>query len=388
MKRILFYTAVILSTLTFLYILWQFNLILLLFVLSLFVAASIRPLVDRLTTRGLSKAAALLLVYIVAIGGFLLLLLLVGDPLLQELNLSMNRGVIEYEALYRRWEEGGGFRESMLPMLPAPFNLATADDTEIEQMLPVFISVTRGLAGVIGGILLVLAVSIYWSVDQDRFERLLLSLMPAQRRIYARDSWREIQSAVGDYLRSQIVQSVLAALFLGIGAALLGFPYPLLLAFGGALAAFVPLFGGILTTVWAFGLGTLEGFGLAWAVAAYALIVFLALELFVEPRLWRRERHDFLLTILVIVVMVQAFGFWGLVTAPPLAAAIDVLIRQGFRVSIARRDSTVQLEELEQRYERLKGKVGQSENGDVTPELQNLMTKLADLLAQAKAATS
>ena len=86
--------------------------------------------------------------------------------------------------------------------------------------------------------------------------------------------------------------------------------------------------------------------------------------------------------------MVQAFGFWGLITAPPLAAAIDVLIRQGYRASIARSSSTVQLEELEQRYQRLKEKAAQSENGEITPEVHNLLAKLKDLLVHAKAATS
>jgi hypothetical protein len=42
--------------------------------------------------------------------------------------------------------------------------------------------------------LLLTALSLYWSLDQQRFERLCLSLLPAETRVYARDSWRELEN--------------------------------------------------------------------------------------------------------------------------------------------------------------------------------------------------
>ncbi|MBX3057036.1 MAG: AI-2E family transporter [Anaerolineae bacterium] len=222
MKQLMKYTAVILTTLTVLLVLWQFKLALLLFVLSLFVAAAIRPFVDGLVARGLPKGAAQLLLYVVGIGGFVLVLLLVGEWWWQELNLAVNQAVVEYESLYRRWQLGAGWQQTAVNLLP-PF---TFTGTELQQVTPTVITITSSLTGTVAGLLVLLALSIYWSVDQSRFERLWLSLLPVKRRAYARDSWREVETAVAGYLRSQTVQKCVGGLLLAVARPLsvLNFP--------------------------------------------------------------------------------------------------------------------------------------------------------------------
>ncbi len=383
MQRMMKYTAVVLATLTVLAVLWQFKLVLLLFVLSLFVAAAIRPLVDGFVRRGISKGTAQILLYIMALGTFLVALLLGGQLLLQETNLAVNQVVFAYEGLHRSWQEEEGWQQTAVGLLPPP--LAAAQDADLQEMAPVIMNITRGVGGAIGGLLLVLVLSVYWSVDQHRFERLWLSLLRAKWRIYARDSWRGVEAIVGKYLRSQTVQSLLVFLFLSVGARVIGFDYPLLLACMGALMAFVPLFGGLFTAVFAVALGGLETAAVGIGTAVYALAIFIGLELIVEPRLWPRKRRSFLLTILVMLPLFELFGLWGLIVAPLLAAAIEALSGEAYRAVVDRRETAVQLDELESRYQQLAAKVNQdSQNGTVAPELNNLSQRLATLLADSR----
>ncbi len=285
MRKLMLYTAVVLATLATLVILWQFNLVLLLFVLSLFTAATIRPAVNWMTARGMARPMAQILLYVIGFGGLGLLLLLVGDRLLQEINGAINHLTIDYEVVHETWQQGAAWQQSAVGILPPPFTLATAQDAALGDMLPVVMTMTQGLASAVGGLFLLLALSIYWSVDQHRFERLWLSVLPAKWRAYARDSWRETEQAVGNYLRTQIVQSLLAALLLGVGSAVIGIDYPILLAIFGAMAAFIPFFGGVLAAIVAFLLGSLGEQSLGRLAAGYTLLVFVGLELLVEPRL-------------------------------------------------------------------------------------------------------
>mgnify|MGYP002623093857 CR=1 FL=1 len=383
MKRLMLYTAVVLATLLVLYILWQFRLVLLLFVLSLFVAAAIRPAVSRLTEWGLPKVGAQILLYAAGVGFVLLIFLLLGDRLLMELNILANRAVIEYESIVRRWSEGAAWQQTAVSYLTSlPF--ATAEAAELEEMLPTFVIVTQGVVTALGGLLLLLALSVYWSADQFRFERLWLSLLPPKRRAYARDGWRQMEQAVGSYLRSQAVQSILAAVFLGLGAVAARMDFPILLALLGALAALVPLFGGLVIAVIAFALGSLEGLSLGVGAAVYTLTIFLALEFFVEPRLWPRKRRSFLFIILLIIVLLEAFGLWGLLLAPPLAAALEVLISQAYQVYLKRERTAVQLDDIEARYQQMLIKANETEYGALSPELQNLTQRFALLLANSR----
>ena len=211
-----------------------------------------------------------------------------------------------------------------------------------------------------------------------------LSLLPPKRRAFARDGWREIEHAVGGYLRSQGVQGILAALLLGLGAWVGRMDFPILLALLGALASLVPLFGSLVIAVIAFGLGYLEGASLGLGAAIYTLIIFLVLEFFVEPRLWPRKRRSFLFTVLLIIPLLELFGLWGLLVAPPLAAALEVLIGQAYQVYMMREETAVKLEDLEARYQQLLLRANQKEYGDLTPELQSLTRRFAGLLANSR----
>lgn len=386
MKRLMGYTAVVLATLLVVQILWEFRLVVLLFTLSLFVAAALRPFVNQLTQWGLPRVAAQLLLYVVGIGALLLLLVLLADTLFMELNILANRIVIEYESVYRAWQEGSAWQQTAASWLDASVPFLRVEEADLEQMLPAVVLLTQNVATAVGGVLLLLVLSIYWSADQYRFERLWLSLLPPRRRATARDSWRDIEHAVGSYLRSQGVQSILAVTFLGIGAALANLDFALLLALVGGLMAFVPLFGGLLTSVVALALGSFQSVPLGIGAGIYTFVLFLVLEFFVEPRLWPKaqERRSFLLTILLVLPLLEAVGFWGLLVAPPLAAALEVIIGQVYRSYVRQRGTAVHLDELDDRFQAMLIKVNEADYEELTPELKSLSQRLAQLLATSR----
>lgn len=80
------------------------------------------------------------------------------------------------------------------------------------------------------------------------------------------------------------------------------------------------------------------------------MVVFVELELIVEPRLWPRKRRGFLLTILVILPMVEAFGVWGLIMSPPVSAALVAVGGQAYQAYVNQRQTAVQWQELQTRY--------------------------------------
>ena len=79
-----------------------------------------------------------------------------------------------------------------------------------------------------GQIAIILILSLYWSADQFRFERLGLSLLPEQHHTKAIHVWRSMEAGVGEYLRSELIQSVLTGLLLWLGFSALGIRYPVL----------------------------------------------------------------------------------------------------------------------------------------------------------------
>jgi predicted PurR-regulated permease PerM len=127
--------------------------------------------------------------------------------------------------------EGSSFQQVLVVRLPPPgmlFEAVTGDQGQF--VLPAILSFTQGIANVVSGVLVILFLSLSWSINQIHFERLLLSLLPSELRAQACGIWRIIELDLGACIRSEVIQSLLAGLLLGLGYWNLESPYPTLLA--------------------------------------------------------------------------------------------------------------------------------------------------------------
>jgi predicted PurR-regulated permease PerM len=225
-----------------------------------------------------------------------------------------------------RWLEGSAFQLELVTRLPPPSTFFMAlTGSEGQLVLPAIFGLTQGIGDVVSGIVLILLLSIYWSISQVRFERFWLSLLPAGQRKPARELWRTVESDSGAYLRSQLIQSLLAGLFFGIGYWLLGSPYPVLLALAGALACLIPVVGAALAVILPILVGLPTSVQLSLLTALYALAVVMALGIWVKPRLFNRGRDNAILTVILLIALAEAFGLAGIILAPPLSIVCQIL---------------------------------------------------------------
>jgi predicted PurR-regulated permease PerM len=177
----------------------------------------------------------------------------------------------------------------------------------------------------VSGVLVILFLSIYWSINQIHFERLWLSLLPSGQRKQARGIWRTVEPDIGTYIRGQVIQSLLAGLVLGLGYWLLGSPYPALLALASALACLVPMVGAVLVVIPVLLVGLLTSVPLSLSTALYALVVLIALGVWLKPRLFKRRWDNPILTVILLIAMADAFGILGIIVAPPLSVVCQIL---------------------------------------------------------------
>jgi predicted PurR-regulated permease PerM len=175
------------------------------------------------------------------------------------------------------------------------------------------------------GVFIIMFLSIYWSINQIHFERLWLSLLPSMQRKQARDIWRTAEHDIGAYIRGEGIQSLLAGLLLGLGYWLLGSPYPALLALAGALACLIPVVGVALVVFPVLLVGLLSSVPLSLFTALYALVILIALGVWVKPRIFNRQWDNPILTLLILIALADAFGLVGIIVAPPLSAAIQIV---------------------------------------------------------------
>ena len=314
------------TTLLALVVLWQFHIVVVYVLISLMLAAALRPLVNRLVGRRFVVRMAWILLYLVALASFGCLLFLTVAIASNEIQQLAHTVSVQDAWRLPIWLEGSSFQQALIARLPAPsklFEAVTGDQGQL--VLPAILGFTKGIGGVVTGALIILFMSIYWSINQIHFERLWLSLLPSGQRKQARGIWRTVEPDIGAYIRGEVILSLLAGLLLGLGCWLLGSPYAALLALVGALACLIPVVGVALAVIPVVLLGLLTSVQLSLITGLYALVVLIALGVWVKPWLFKRRWDNPILTVVLLIAMADAFGLIGIIVAPILSVVCQIL---------------------------------------------------------------
>ena len=389
MIKIVRYTIVILTTLLILLLVWQFSFAIVLFLLSLVLAAALRPLILSITGRNVPKRLALVFVYFLLIAAIISSFLLLGPPLLAELQIATDDFIANYDRAKVDWPlRGTLFQQTLAEQLPPSADLYEVLTTE--QGLPALTGVfglAQNFFSTLGSIAIVIVLSLYWSADQFRFERLALSLLPEAHHPKALHVWRSVETGVGAYLRSELIQSVLAGLLLWLGYSVLGIRYPILLALWGATVRLIPWFGALIAVLPAMiiGIGISSTIGIL--ATLYTVGILLALKFVIEPRFFPRYKYSSLLVVLFVVALAQAFGFTGVILAPPLAVAVQILFQHlyPFPESTVKAEISGEVSEIRKRLIELRKRLQKSRQRKslrVIDRLHHLAHRATDYLQE------
>jgi putative permease len=381
-KQLVVIGTAVMTTLLALVALWQFRIVVVYVLISLALAATVRPMSRSESRRSLKTRLLLILLYAVSIGFFSLLLLLLGRLLIGDLQQLAQKISVQSTWALPPWLAGSMFQQTLDRWLPTPDKLFDAFTSQRQLVFAALLGFTQGIGGVVSAFFVILFLSVYWSINQNHFERLWLSLLPAEQRTHARDVWRTLERDLGSYIRSEIVQSLLAVVLLGIGYWMLGSPYPALLAVVGGIAWLVPIVGAVLALILPLLLGLLTGAQLGLFTVLYTLLILVALQLWVEPRLFRRNWDNPILTLVILLAMADAFGLLGIIVAPPISVFCHILWNLLTSDRLAP-ENAVQASDLKERQARLRLVIQEME-GPPPPLVSSSMERLAGLIEKAE----
>jgi predicted PurR-regulated permease PerM len=382
-KQLMIIGVAVMSTLLALVILWDFRIVVVYVLLSLALAATVRPLVTDWQSRGFKLRVGLTLLYMIVVGILGWLIFLAGKYVAGDIQQISQTLSVQDTWHLPVWMGSSSLQESLTAWLPTPnsiFEVAVGEQNQF--VLPAVLSFTEGIGGLLSGFLLVLILSVYWSTNQSHFERLWLSLLPSEERKLARNVWRTIELEFGAYMRSEMAQSFLAALLLTTGYWVLGCPYPVLLGVLGGLAWLIPVVGAPLAMILPLFVGLSSSLQLGLFATLYTLIVLVSLQVWAEPRLFRRQWDNPILTLILILALGDVFGLIGVLVAPPLSAICRILWNSLVRDRLISK-SVVQVSDLKQRHAHLWNVI--EEMKEEPPLLViNSMQRLAALLEKAE----
>jgi len=152
--------------------------------------------------------------------------------------------------------------------------------------------------------------------------------LPAGQKEHLLEVGREVNASIGGYLRGQLIVSVIVALFSATALYFLDVDYALLNGLFAGLASVLPFIGVILATIpplfFAF-IKFQNGLILLKVLGAFSFIYFIEGYL-VKPLVFKESMNlNPLMTIVVVMALGELMGFWGIILAIPIAAALKIL---------------------------------------------------------------
>jgi len=330
-QRVVWATLVLASVILVFWLLYRFYQVIFILFIAIVIGTVIRPVVNWLYQRGLSKIAGAILVYL------LLLILLIGFlwllfPLIFEQSSTLAREIPDYYQSLRAWVINSPNQlfmrlgQLLPPVLPKlnPVQQTGEDAVASAGQVLGYIMMT---AQAIFVIIVVMVLTLYWTLDGPRMIKSFLLLIPQDQRESIGELILAMESKVGLYIAGQGVLCLVISIVALIAYMLIGLPNALVLALAAGVMEAVPMIGPLLGAIPAALVAlSIAPDKLVWVIVATIVIQQLENSLLV-PRIMRKAVGvNPFVTLLALFAFSSLFGLAGALMAIPIAAIIQLVL--------------------------------------------------------------
>lgn len=296
-------------------VLWQIRDVLLLFFVAYIIMSALDPVVDRIEHYKIPRALGVIII-IALFAGVVLTLLFVGiNPFLSELT-GLTRQV--------------GAVSDQFSKLPYASNLI--DPQVIEQQIGNIsqqaVSLSLSFFQNILSFLSVIIFAVYLSVSQKSEDRLVHLFFPKKEKQVTL-ALERVRHKLGDWLRGQLLLSLLIGISYFIVLSILNVKYALSLAILGGIFEIVPIIGPILSAIPGVIIGFTESPVRAGVIAlAYLLVQQLEGHVVIPLVMRQAVGLNPLLILLAISIGGKLLGLGGVFLAVPIAVVIQIVLEE------------------------------------------------------------
>ena len=283
----------------------------------------IKPMVDFIERKGLSRPLSVLLVFVAIILVVVLAIAFIIPGIQNQFNQLIEEFPKIWDSVISQIEDllyNEGFTE-----IYQQFQATDIMNRVTDQMSNIFtatIGSIGNVAGIITRVLLTIAtipfVLYYLLVDGERFKKSILEVVPTRARPVMIRFIQESSNQVGSYVRGELLVAISVAIMFYIGYLIIGLDYALILSILAGVLNLIPYLGSIMASVPALIIGAFIS-----PVQLVKVIIVIVIEQTLEGRVIspqilgnKLEIHP-LVILFILLVAGSLFGFMGLILAVP-----------------------------------------------------------------------
>lgn len=302
------------------------DVILILFV-AVIITSGVDGPVDWLQKHKIRRVFGVAIVYLAFFAFIALMIFLAVPPLAHEVKLLASNFPDYWDQLsanFSALSEKSGFSDSIQAVL-------NKFGTHLDGWTSNAFSATVGIFGGIINFLIIVVISIYFSIREKGIKKFFVAITPEGQKTYAASLIDRIQAKLGGWLRGQILLSFVIGLLVFIGLSVFKIKYALVLALLAGVLEIVPYIGPIISSV----IAVILAFIQSPILALFTLILFYVIQelekYVITPQIMgRMVGLDPVVIIIAALIGAELAGVFGIVISVPIAAGVSVFLRDIF----------------------------------------------------------
>ncbi|OMG00260.1 AI-2E family transporter [Paenibacillus sp. FSL R7-0337] len=307
------------------------------FLAAMIISYVLNPVVTMLSRRKMPRSVAVLLIYAVfltSLAVILINLIPMFMEQLEELNEHLPEMTLHAQGLMK------GMNSRLIPpgVEAGMNNWFYQLENRLAEGISHFLNNIASTIGLLFNAFIVPFLVFYILKDFEVFERMVVSCLPRSRRKSIVMLLKDIDEALGNYIRGQFLVCIIIGVLAYIGYAMIGMPYALLFACVVAVFNIIPYMGPFLGAAPAIVMASTLSWRLVLLVAVVNTLCQMLESNVISPQVVGRKLHLHpLLIIFALLVGGEIAGMIGLILAVPFFAAAKVVIQHIIGYYIRRR---------------------------------------------------
>jgi predicted PurR-regulated permease PerM len=298
------------------------------FLVAMVISYMLNPIVNLLHDRKVPRTAAVFLIYTVFISVSIVILMNVIPMFMnqvEELNKHMPDLTMRAQSMVDHFNNNDVLPSSVRDGI----NKSIASmEKQVEERIANFLNNIGAVVNVLFIAMIVPFLAFYMMKDLDVFERAALQYVPRMRRKQAVRLMKDIDAALGSYIRGQLIVSLCIGVLAYIGYLIIGMPYPLLMACVVSLFDIIPYLGPFFGALPALVMAST----ISWKMVLMVIIVNVICQNLesnvISPQVVGKSMKMHPLTIiLVLLIGGELAGILGMILAVPFYAAMKVVVQ-------------------------------------------------------------
>jgi len=317
------------------------------------------PIIDWLEAKGIKRVISVAALFIILIGLVVVAVVLIS-PIIQKQVLSLVSSFPEYVdktiKMLTKLFDNSPFEESLDQTMEKLQNWSEGLSSRLTDYLSNVLKGASNVVSTITSTVLIIGtapiITFFLLKDDRKFFHYVTKLIPPRFRKDAKAIAGSMNTQVGAYLKGQVLVSIAIGLLTFLGFVIIGMPYAGSLSLLTGVTAIIPYIGPFIAFIPAFIVALMSSFGMLIKMCLVWVIVQMSNGHLIEPAVMGKHLLVHPITIvLVLLVMGDLMGMFGLIFGIPIYAVIKVLCIYFFR-------------KLKSRYNRFYGEYGKYEETD------------------------